>query len=357
MTICGSDGHCWHPAGDVEAKSARAALVAHAISRGLEYPDPDQEMAFHVCCREHCGVIRSLTDLNPLPGPADHCVRQRLVIAEKGHEWRDVCADAIRLRRDELALVMLLGHVGIGVVTSLRKVEIAAKMLADQMMITQTTGDPPGPPRVRVKDDAAAWQYLGDLERAVEQSMQEEATSQLAMLNLDRRLRAEGFDRIGRIDAVGRRSLWLKVHQHPGERPHAIELRAGREGDDSSVIIKELDFGFRDLLDVMMSARFAAEWEQRTGYGLNLSDPRPALDEAAKLVTAWRNQDGFNASMVDTLAREIDRYFDPMSRRPAPAAEEAVYPVHPAGPAGDDPAAYFGAFVGTAATDGDGDHE
>src|SRR5262245_33926812 len=44
-------------------------------------------------------------------------------------------------------------------------------------------------------------------------------------------LAADGFHRIGRIDASGSRSLWLR------EEPDAIELRSGRSGDDYHVRI------------------------------------------------------------------------------------------------------------------------
>ncbi len=102
----------------------------------------------------------------------------------------------------------------------------------------------------------------------------------------------DGFERIGRIDAVGRRSLWLK------EESGAFELRAGREGDDAHVrieqaghdapgereavlkrspplrnppnpvVIKLSPSRFGVLNDVMTRARLAAEWEQKNGFAL-----------------------------------------------------------------------------------------
>jgi hypothetical protein len=71
-----------------------------------------------------------------------------------------------------------------------------------------------------------------------------------------------GFTRIGRIDSVGRRSLWLK------EGAGALELRAGREGDDAHVRITADNPQFREIDDVMSAARFAAEWEDSTGLTL-----------------------------------------------------------------------------------------
>lgn len=72
-----------------------------------------------------------------------------------------------------------------------------------------------------------------------------------------------GFNRIGRIDAVGRRSLWLK------EENGAFELRAGREGDDAHVRVTAENPQFQDLENVMSAARFAAEWEDRNGFGID----------------------------------------------------------------------------------------
>ncbi len=71
-----------------------------------------------------------------------------------------------------------------------------------------------------------------------------------------------GFQRIGRIDSVGRRSLWLK------EEPEAFELRAGRDGADAHVRIASDNPQFRELEDVVSTARFAAEWEDSRGFGL-----------------------------------------------------------------------------------------
>lgn len=78
-------------------------------------------------------------------------------------------------------------------------------------------------------------------------------------------LAAEGFHRIGRIDVAGRRSLWLR------EETGAVELRAGREGDDERVRITADHPQYRDLASVLSAARFAAEWEDRRGHGLDES--------------------------------------------------------------------------------------
>jgi hypothetical protein len=86
-------------------------------------------------------------------------------------------------------------------------------------------------------------------------------------------LAAQGFHRIGRIDSVGRRSLWLREEQG------AIELRAGRDGDDACVRVTSADPLYRELAHVLGCARFAAECEQSDGMALEASfalDRHPA---------------------------------------------------------------------------------
>jgi len=116
------------------------------------------------------------------------------------------------------------------------------------------------------------------------------------VMPVDVGLAKEGFHRIGRIDAVGRRSLWLR------EESHAIELRAGREGLDCSVRIQydaaldglppirepracgqvqavhTITMGnpaFFFLQSALSYARFAAEFETPRGDAL---EPSFALD-------------------------------------------------------------------------------
>lgn len=86
-------------------------------------------------------------------------------------------------------------------------------------------------------------------------------------------LAAAGFHRIGRIDAVGRRSLWLR------EERDAIDLRAGREGGDEHVRITAENPQYQQIRDVLSAARFAAEWEIEGGTALDASyalDVEPA---------------------------------------------------------------------------------
>jgi hypothetical protein len=76
-----------------------------------------------------------------------------------------------------------------------------------------------------------------------------------------------GWRRRGRIDKQGRRSLWIR------ESPDAIELCAGREGNDAYV---RLPIGtdtvdhcaVLDLCAVLQCARFAAEYEDDDGLTL-----------------------------------------------------------------------------------------
>lgn len=70
-----------------------------------------------------------------------------------------------------------------------------------------------------------------------------------------------GWRRIGRIDKQGRRSLWIR------ESRDAVELCAGREGDDAYVRIPD-DASTRGLRDVLGCARFAAEYEDDDGLTL-----------------------------------------------------------------------------------------
>lgn len=77
------------------------------------------------------------------------------------------------------------------------------------------------------------------------------------------RVAEPGWRRIGRIDAVGRRSLWIREHSFG-----AIELCAGREGDDAYVRITPENPQWRELSEVLGAARFAAEFEDRDGLTL-----------------------------------------------------------------------------------------
>lgn len=71
-----------------------------------------------------------------------------------------------------------------------------------------------------------------------------------------------GWRRIGRIDGQRRRSLWIR------ETSDALELCAGREGDDAYVRITPENPQWRDFSDVLAAARFAAEYEDDDGLTL-----------------------------------------------------------------------------------------
>lgn len=68
-----------------------------------------------------------------------------------------------------------------------------------------------------------------------------------------------GWDRIGRIDGVGRRSLWMRVERQGG-RGVTLLLRSGRHGE-REVSIGEKNPCFESLRDVLAAARYAAERE------------------------------------------------------------------------------------------------
>lgn len=109
-------------------------------------------------------------------------------------------------------------------------------------------------------------------------------------------LAKEGFHRIGRIDDVGRRSLWLR------EEVHAFELRAGREGDDAHVRVSHEHPLFSELYTVMNAARFASEYESPNGNGLDTSY---ALDECAASINRPRNRFGGRAN--DNQNAELEK--------------------------------------------------
>lgn len=77
-----------------------------------------------------------------------------------------------------------------------------------------------------------------------------------------------GFARIGRVDAVGRRSLWMRCFTE-GDID-TIELRAGREGEDARVLIPNTNPLADDLHAVLLTARFAADWEDPRGEAHDL---------------------------------------------------------------------------------------
>ena len=74
--------------------------------------------------------------------------------------------------------------------------------------------------------------------------------------------RVTNWTEIGKRCSAGRRSLWMKVDIHPFEQRHsgvvAIELKAGREGDDAHVRITCDNPQFAELLELLLTARFAA---------------------------------------------------------------------------------------------------
>lgn len=109
------------------------------------------------------------------------------------------------------------------------------------------------------------------------------------MNDLDKRLACEGFHRVGRIDSVDRRSLWML--QERG----ALELRAGREGEDSRVRITSENPQYQEIHAVMAAARFASEFEVEDGFALEESfalDQNPKSIYYSGLCYDWDKYDG-----------------------------------------------------------------
>lgn len=137
--------------------------------------------------------------------------------------------------------------------------------------------DEDGVLKVRLGDGAHTWAGPCDLDPAEPGRSAAHAAGRAAVNRgavdpsppINAELATAGFHRIGRLDAVGRRSLWLR------EEKEAIELCAGREGGDATVRITKAHPLYNDLVSVFAAARFAAEWEDPQGHAL---DPSFALD-------------------------------------------------------------------------------
>lgn len=63
-----------------------------------------------------------------------------------------------------------------------------------------------------------------------------------------------GWVQIGKSDSTGRRSLWVKLSDS-----NHIELCAGREGDDSYIMIDRSNPQFEELQEIMLTALYAVE--------------------------------------------------------------------------------------------------
>lgn len=114
---------------------------------------------------------------------------------------------------------------------------------------------------------AAAEDLIDILGRAVSDIRAATSTSKVDVRPFVEQL--DGFQRIGRMDAAGRRSLWMRVTRGIGGIDPSIELRAGRDGNDAGVVIDPSNPQYGPLTDVLCAARFAAEWEDRGGNGLD----------------------------------------------------------------------------------------
>ena len=77
-----------------------------------------------------------------------------------------------------------------------------------------------------------------------------------------------GWTEIGKRCSADRRSMWLRINwvspeaEQTGyvtlERVMSFELCAGREGDDGYVLVDKSNPQFAALLDVMLTAEYAA---------------------------------------------------------------------------------------------------
>lgn len=75
-----------------------------------------------------------------------------------------------------------------------------------------------------------------------------------------------GWVRIGRYDGSRRRAVWSRLLPLDGDTPYtAIEICAGREGDDDFVRIESDNPAFGALLSVISSAHWVMELEESEG--------------------------------------------------------------------------------------------
>lgn len=100
-----------------------------------------------------------------------------------------------------------------------------------------------------------------------------------------------GWRRIGRIDAAGKRSLWIR------EEHNSIELCAGRAGDDAYVRITSDDPQGVALSDVLTRARWAAELEDEDGRTLERENKDAHF--------AWEDEDGRPLEERDRRQAEV----------------------------------------------------
>ena len=94
-----------------------------------------------------------------------------------------------------------------------------------------------------------------------------------------------GWLRIGRIDSPRRRSLWIRDTR--GAQP-AIELCAGREGDDAYVKITPENPQWRELQHLLSCAKFAAEFEDPDGLTLAREAGEDVSDSIELRITSMR---------------------------------------------------------------------
>lgn len=80
------------------------------------------------------------------------------------------------------------------------------------------------------------------------------------------RVQEAGWEKIGITCSSGRRSLWMRLAMRDNRASEVsattvsgIELCAGREGDDSHVAITPANPQFGEILEVLLTARYATD--------------------------------------------------------------------------------------------------
>lgn len=76
----------------------------------------------------------------------------------------------------------------------------------------------------------------------------------------------KGWERVTPLDTAGRRALWMRVYRNAKSHPNlvtAIELCAGREGDD--VMVEVLGDKARELHELLMAVQHGYSLDENAG--------------------------------------------------------------------------------------------
>lgn len=112
-------------------------------------------------------------------------------------------------------------------------------------------------------------------------------------------LRAQepGWIEIGQADTAGRRSLWVRF----GKGRAALELCAGREGDDASVIIGSDNHDYRGLTDVMRFAEESARSAKAAGAPSRVRERKLSLALSRIKLLLVGDRDGFDDEPIESI--------------------------------------------------------